>query len=637
MPNTLTLTGGTFDSAAAKFGQALSGGTGSTASLTLSASGFTAEAWIRGGGSGPAVAFGNSSVFWVGTNGGNLVAYVGSGGTQAALSGGAYAGLNAAWHHVALTSGPSGSTLWLDGVQAATNATALSATGATFTAGLGVRNFEAGGSFYGPFTWPGAVDELTVWSGIRYTAAFTPPASPYTGGESSLIALFHLDGNGTDSTGAAPAPSLGAPSISGLTAGGTTTVSGVYANGTPASVTYSLDGGGAIATTASIGSGTYSFTIATPTAGSHTVSVTGTGPNTATGGPTGFTTAAAASSVSIAPNNTALLYSPFNWQITATVATAWNPGAYLRTLFSGTSCVLNFDVSQNVAPLSQIWWRVDNGPWTQASVAASIPCSIPPSTAGNADVPLHLLEVWFKSMDSSGSLNRWNAPAQTALRFQGLTLNAGATVLAPGSATLRVLIFGDSLVEGVRALGEAISTTPDDNDALFGWVAALRLQLGAEIGFVGWGGTGYTTTFGSTPVFGTHYASLAAGVARSFSPSPDLVIINHGTNDGASNIQAAATAVVNAILAATSCPVILLNPLPAGAQNNVYLAAVPAASTTPARVHYVSSAGFFNPANGADSTGFHPSGSNGAALVAPKVAAAVRGYFAGGITNRWTH
>ncbi len=635
MANTLTLTGAIFDSSTAKFGQALSGGTASSASVTFGASGFTAEAWIRGGGSGPAVAFGNSTVFWVGTNGGNLVAYIGSGGTQTALSGGAYAGLNAAWHHVALTSGPAGSTLWLDGAAVATSTTALSATGATFGAGLGLRNFEAGPNFYGPFTWPGAVDELAVFAGIRYSAAFTPPSAPYSGGETALMALYHLDGTGADSTGAAVTPTIGAPGITGLTPGGTSTIGGSYAGSAPTGLTYSLDGGASVSVAATIGSGSYSFTVATPAAGSHSISVTGAGPNTATGGPTSFTTATGPTVIQ--PNNPALLYSPFNWQVTSTVATAWNPGAYVRTLFSGTACTLNFDVSQNAAPLSQIWWRVDNGPWTMAAVAATIACAIPSGTS-NADVPFHLLELWFKSMDSTGTLNRWNAPSQTAIRFTGLTLATGAAVLAPGAAPLRVLVFGDSIVEGIRTLGEAISTTPDNNDALLGWVAALREHLGAEIGFAGWGGTGYTTTFGNTPVFGTTYASLAAGVTRGFSPSPDLIIINHGTNDGGANIQAAATAVVNALLAATTCPIVLLNPLPVAAQSNAYLAAVPAASSVPARVHYVSSAGFLANAAGVDSTGLHPSGPNGTAIIAPKVAAAVRGFLnPGGIISRWTH
>jgi len=133
-------------------------------------------------------------------------------------------------------------------------------------------------------------------------------------------------------------------------------------------------------------------------------------------------------------------------------------------------------------------------------------------------------------------------------------------------------------------------------------------------------------------------ATEGGAVSAAARERPDLIIINHGTNDGGANIQAAATAVVNALLAATTCPIVLLNPLPVAAQSNAYLAAVPAASSVPARVHYVSSAGFLANAAGVDSTGLHPSGPNGTAIIAPKVAAAVRGFLnPGGIISRWTH
>ena len=635
-----------YDTTTAKFGQALAVGTASSA-VGVPVAGFTAECWSKGfpsAGTGqPRIMLGSSTIFWIGAQAGltNIVGSLGAGGTAVTLTGPTLASLGSTWHHFALTCGPGGCTLWVDGVSAATTSTPIASTGATSGAGLGLRNFETGPNYYGPFTWNNnEIDEVALFSGIRYTAAFTPPAAPYAGSETNLLALFHLDGNGTDSSGVAPANAVGAPVVSGTTAGGTSTISGTTTGAAPTGLTYSLDSGAAVTVTVpTLGSGTYSFTITTPAAGAHTISVTGTGPNTTTGGPTSFTSTSSAVVPSIYPDDPAMLYSPSNWQVLHGAATAWNPGAYFRTLFSGTSCTLNFDVSNNATPFSQIWYRVDNGPWTAAPVAATIVCAIPALTAGNADLPFHLIEVWFKSMDSTGVLNRWTAPAQTAIRFLGLTLAAGGAVMAPGSAPIKVVVFGDSIVEGIRTLGEAVSTTPDDNDALFGWVAALREHLGAEIGFVGWGGTGYGGTFANVPVFGTSLASLAAGVARSFTPSPDLIIINHGTNDAGANIQAAATAAVNALLAATTCPIVLLNPLPTNRQSNAYLAAVPAASNIPARVHYVSSAGFMVNAAGVDTTLFHPSGPNGAALIAPKVAAAVMPFLAspGGVLNRWTH
>ncbi len=89
-------------------------------------------------------------------------------------------------------------------------------------------------------------------------------------------------------------PSLSAPSVSGLIAGGTSVVAGTYYNGAPSGLSYSLDGGSLVAAPSpSISGGIYSFAITTPTAGTHSIVVTGTGSNTATSSATSFTTATA--------------------------------------------------------------------------------------------------------------------------------------------------------------------------------------------------------------------------------------------------------------------------------------------------------------------------------------------------------
>ena len=43
------------------------------------------------------------------------------------------------------------------------------------------------------------VDEIAVFEGQRYTAAFTPPVAPYVGDEPGLTMLYHLAGNGLNS------------------------------------------------------------------------------------------------------------------------------------------------------------------------------------------------------------------------------------------------------------------------------------------------------------------------------------------------------------------------------------------------------------------------------------------------------
>ena len=94
---------------------------------------------------------------------------------------------------------------------------------------------------------------------------------------------------------ATPAATMAAPTVTGLVAGGTTTVSGSFANGTPTGLTYKLDAGSAVgAVTPTIGASTYSFSFTTPAANTHTITVTGTGGNTATSPSTAFTITAAA-------------------------------------------------------------------------------------------------------------------------------------------------------------------------------------------------------------------------------------------------------------------------------------------------------------------------------------------------------
>lgn len=623
----------TFTATGGKFGGAFTGGVGTTATNVLpSTGGFTVEAWFNfSGGGGTYLILGSVDTFWLGVSSGTLTAHFGLGTNEGVIT--SAIAVTGGWHHAALVCGTAGTTIFLDGAVTGTSAQTFSGQGATFVNPIGVRAFN--GFTYNSYQWLGSVDEVALWAGARYSAAFTAPASAYAGSETGLVALYHLDGDGADSRTALPVPSMGAPAVSGTVAGGAMVVSGAYANGTPGGLAYNLDGAAAAAASgASITGGMYSFTVTAPATGAHTISVTGTGANTATSTTVSFTTTA--TGIAITPNDTAIIYSPYNWQVLTGVATAWNPGAYFRVLFSGASCTLNFDVSSAVAPLSQLWWRVDNGPWTQALVASTIACGIPSITSSNVDIPYHRLDVVVKSMDSAAGVNRWVPPTPGAVRFTGLTLENGGGVLAPMRAALNVIVYGDSITEGVRTLGET-GASPDFSDAMFGWAFALGALLGAEIGLVGFGGTGFLSSLGQVPVFSTSYALIAAGVPRVFSPVPDLVVVNHGTNDGGSNVQAAAVAALNGLLAAVPCRVALVNPLPLS--DNAFLQAAVAGCSAPSRAAFVSTAGFFVKALGADGIQLHPSGPNATALIAPRVAAALRPLLTGVVatTARWTH
>ena len=474
----LALTGAAFDATGAKYGQALSGGYGTVSGvLSQTPASFTMECWVKtSNGGGTQVAAGANQIGWLGVSSGAATARygsgtAGSGGQGQYVTGGESnfgSGPNIAdgnWHHLAMTVGSSGGVFYVDGQIVATVA---NPAGTAYGPGGGNSQFgvgEFGGDVGAGFAWSGEVDEAALWSTVKYTGNFTP-SGPIANNAGNLLALWHLDGNGTDSN-AASTGSGAAPAV-------------------------------------------------------------------------------------VAANNAALVYSPYNWNVTATAATTVNAGAAMRTLFSGSSCTLGFNIANNAAPLSEIWYRIDGeGPWTMAPVAASIACAMPAATVGNADLPYHLLELVVKS--TTETQNRWNTPSATAVVFTGLTLDAGASVVAPLTAPLNILCYGDSITEGVRTLGELAANDTDRNDAMLGWAFRLGALLGAEIGVVGFGASGLTVTgSGNVPPLPSSYALLYQGVARAFSPVPNMVIFNEGTNDGSANTVAAMVSVLNGVIA--SCP-----------------------------------------------------------------------------------
>ena len=335
-----------------------------------------------------------------------------------------------------------------------------------------------------------------------------------------------------------------------------------------------------------------------------------------------FAYSLSAPTLTVAPSDSSFSFSPYNWNRTAAAATTANAGAYFRVLFTGRTASLSFDVSAMVTPPTQIYWRIDDGPATAAPVAPSVKLVIPPSLVGNADVPYHYLEVVVKS--TTETQNRWAAAGpSTRVAFTGLVLDATAAVAAALLAPRNILVYGDSITEGVRTLGESEPADTDRNSATLCWSYRLGALLGAEVGVIGFGASGITRGgSGGVPALPDSFNQQWAGVPRSFSPQPDLIVFNEGTNDGASNTVDAMTTVLNALLVlAPGTPIGVLRPFN-GAQAANLQAAI-AASRTPALSTYIDTEGFFNVSFGADALNLHPSGPNDIGRIAPRVAAAL--------------
>ena len=463
-----------------------------------------------------------------------------------------------------------------------------------------------------------AAPSPTIGSGAFSFTVTAPSAGTHT---VSVQEANNTAVSGTSSAFTAGAAALGIATPGTVLSGQVMTLSGTYTGAAPTGLNVRFDSGTYTSVASpTIGGGAWSCSVTAPGFGPHTVSVQEAN-NTAITATSGSFTANAA------PNDAGIAYSPYTWNIQSTSATTANPGAFFRTLFTGTVCTLTFDVSAMVSPASQIWWRIDNGPWTQANVAASIACTVPTATAGNADVPYHLLEVIVKS--STETQNRWNTGSSTRVVFTGLGLAAGALLAAPGAAPINVLVFGDSITEGVRALGESAANDTDRNDAALGWAFRLGALLGAEIGVVGFGAQGLLSGgSGNVPSLPSAYASLYAGATRSFATAPALIVFNIGTNDGAGNTISAMTTLLNGIIAACpTTPIAVLRPFN-GAQSANLQSAI-AGCANPSACHWIDTTGFFSTGYGADSLNLHPSGPNNIGRIAPLVAAALRPLIAG--------
>ena len=392
----------------------------------------------------------------------------------------------------------------------------------------------------------------------------------------------------------------------------------------------------------------------------------------------------------VAMNDSAIVWSPYNWALlphATTTSTAGNgaksvvaaktinPGAYFRvTVLGADSVALRTDTSHMPDMFSQFWTRVDGGPLVQHTLSPgnptiSVPLGPPYSATSN-----HLIEVIVKSTTETRS--RWS-PQATAVIFTGIELHTssrssrssrkqskrrnssgsknvvvkkrvGAAVAAPAVGKnavgddnaafvvpsvrapqrlpYNVLVYGDSITEGVRTLGYVgITNDTDRNDCVRDYSYQLGRLLRAEVGVVAFGATGTTKGgSGGVPALTTSWNMLWDGQSRAFNnpQPPDLVVYNEGTNDRA-NITSTLLQVVRGVASvAPNANQLLLVPFN-GAHRDDIAAVVRSAMASGSadgirskgRVVLGDTSGFYD---GAD--GLHPFGYNHVAEIAPRVA-----------------
>lgn len=272
-------------------------------------------------------------------------------------------------------------------------------------------------------------------------------------------------------------------------------------------------------------------------------------------------------------NDVDVFFSPYNWYKSgSTYAQTTNPGAYIKIAFTGTSIEPIVDVSPltaastTAADYPRFLYSVDGGAWTSRLLTSSDSTLTLAGCTGLADTS-HTFELVFVACGWT-SEDRWTVPSM-ALRITGFQLDIGKDVTPPTTYSGRMIVYGDSHGEGHEALAATVNVTNQDASQAFPYILGRGCEC--EVGVVAFAGQGYATVVGSghnlvdlEASYGSYYAGQSRLSAGLFSPAPDYIIINEGTNDSGTADGTVTTSVTNTInalrAAAPSAPIFICIP-----------------------------------------------------------------------------
>ncbi len=339
-------------------------------------------------------------------------------------------------------------------------------------------------------------------------------------------------------------------------------------------------------------------TLGTATASGFQASVSATTAiNAALGTATasGFQATVSVGTSSAAVTDTTLYFSPYNWYSdgagslqsnnvkgSSTYAQSNNPGAYFKFKVTTTTTgdvVANFDNAHlstvTGADYPQLAIFRDGGAPTLTQLSGTTTQAV--TLASGLAAGTYEFVVLFKACNVTGA-DRWNTP-RLSVKCTGLTVPAGSSFSAPTKRSRNIIIYGDSITEGVANKGT--TTAVADQDAGYTWGQFLAAALDAEVGIVGFGQSGWQTAgAGNVAQFQAGWDLYSAGRSRlvsgSLTPAPDSVVICHGVNDSATGLTAVIDSVLTAIRAACSCRIYVLIPFDGSNRSAINAATLPA-------------------------------------------------------------
>lgn len=287
-----------------------------------------------------------------------------------------------------------------------------------------------------------------------------------------------------------------------------------------------------------------------------------------------------AADTTIPATSPGIYFSEKNWHMADDgSAVSVNPGSYFKTVVTGSTS-LDVELTATKPGTSSthymnVVYSLDNHVLVEVPIfgnTSSIAISAKLDPTANTSLVLYI----YNSLQSA---NRWKSPANggAALVVKGLNLSAGGSAQLPALLPRRMLLFGDSITEGVNAECRNPDATCRGGDlcanaATKTWGPAVAAALGAEYSQVGFGSLGWVVGgAGGVPAFfepgkesTNSWDKIYDTANRSFT-NLDYIIVGHATNDGlrGANVEAV-TAAVTGWLAAVRAR--------AGATTSIFLA-----------------------------------------------------------------
>jgi lysophospholipase L1-like esterase len=207
-----------------------------------------------------------------------------------------------------------------------------------------------------------------------------------------------------------------------------------------------------------------------------------------------------------------------------------NGGSHVVARFDGRSITARFDLTRNKPPLPTIAWRIDDDiEWRESEIGESV------ELGKDLKPGPHTITVLARGLDEHQP--RWAEPLTASITFLGFDFPTGGKLLAPpDEPKLKIEFLGDSITEGVLVHGKqpGRDTWPWKTDALRAWPTQTSLRLSAQWRQVGFGAMGITKGgSGGVPPAPDAFDWFYQGCPRD-DWQADVVVINHGTNDGGS-------------------------------------------------------------------------------------------------------